>query len=312
MSKYILKRLGYGAVAMLIIITLTFVLIHLVPGDPMSQGGKNLPAEAKAAFKAKYGLDKPLVEQYGTYLKNLFTKGELGESMIYTGRSVNSVISRYAPISGSIGVRALLIEVSIGVLLGIVAAFGRGKWQDTAIMFLVVLLVCIPSFVFVALLQYVFAIKLNLVPVMGWGKPIHFILPVTAMCLGGIATYTKYMRNSTLNVIGQDYMLTARAKGLGRSRLVTKHVLRNALIPIVTLVGPSILMIFNGSFIIESIFAIPGLGQYYVKAVSDSDYSVIMGLTIFISGLYILSLIFVDILYGLVDPRIRVAKEKDK
>lgn len=312
MSKYILKRLGYGAVAMLIIITLTFVLIHLVPGDPMSQGGKNLPTEAKAAFKAKYGLDKPLVEQYGTYLKNLFTKGELGESMIYTGRSVNSVISRYAPISGSIGVRALLIEVSIGVLLGIVAAFGRGKWQDTAIMFLVVLLVCIPSFVFVALLQYVFAIKLNLVPVMGWGKPIHFILPVTAMCLGGIATYTKYMRNSTLNVIGQDYMLTARAKGLGRSRLVTKHVLRNALIPIVTLVGPSILMIFNGSFIIESIFAIPGLGQYYVKAVSDSDYSVIMGLTIFISGLYILSLIFVDILYGLVDPRIRVAKEKDK
>jgi oligopeptide transport system permease protein len=308
MLKFILKRVGFGITTMFVIITMTFFLIHAVPGDPMAAGAKNLPESAKAAFKAKYGLDKPVVVQYGMYLKNLITKGELGDSMIYMGRSTNTIIAESAPISADIGIRALIIEIGVGLILGIIAAFNRGKRKDQIIMFLVIVLICIPSFVFCALLQYVFAVKLRLVPVMGWGNPKQYVLPVIAMCLSGIAMYTKFMRNSTLNVIGQDYILTARAKGVGKFRLVKNHVLRNALIPIVTLIGPSILFIFAGAFIIESIFAIPGLGRYFVSAVNDSDYSIIMGLTIFLSGLYIASLILVDILYGIVDPRIRLTK----
>lgn len=307
MVKFILKRLLYGIITMFVIITLTFFLIHKVPGDPMSSGAKNLPEASKMAFKEKYGLNKSVPEQYLMYLKSL-AKGDLGTSMVNPGRDVNSIITRYAPNSAKIGIIALVIQVGIGVLLGIIAAFCRDRWPDKVIMLLVVVLVCLPSFVYVALLQYLFAIKLKLVPVMGWGKPKHFVLPVLALAIAGIASYCKFTRNSTLNVVSQDYIITAKSKGLSQSRIVRKHILRNSMIPIVTLLGPAILDIFNGAFIVESVFGIPGMGQYYIKAVTESDFSIIMGLTIFASALYVISLIIVDIVYGIVDPRIRIAK----
>ena len=205
---------------------------------------------------------------------------------------------------------AIALQATIGVLLGLIAALNRGKPVDHIIRVLVVLAICVPSFVFAALLQYFLAFKWKLVPVFGWGELRHYILPVAAYAIGGIASYCKYMRNSTLSVISEDYIVTAKAKGCTKKRVVRKHILRNSMIPIVTMIGPAVAGIFAGSFIIEKMFAIPGLGSYYVKAVSDNDYTMVIGLTIFFAILYVLALIIVDILYGIVDPRIRVAKGK--
>ncbi|MGF7057719.1 ABC transporter permease [Brassicibacter mesophilus] len=310
MAKFILKRLTYGIFTIFIIITITFFLIHAVPGDPMGAGAKHLPENALNAFEAKYGLDKPVIVQYGMYLKRLILKGDLGDSLVYVGRSVNESIKKYAPISAVIGGQAFVFEIILGLGLGIIAALKRGKWLDQLIMFLVILGICIPGFVFASLLQYVFGVKAGILPIFGWGEYRHTILPSLALALGGIASYTKYMRNSTLGVIGEDYILTAEAKGLKSITIIWKHVIRNAIIPIITLIGPHILFIFTGAFVIESIFGIPGLGAYFVLSVNDSDYTMILGLTIFVAILYILSLILVDILYGIADPRIRVGKKK--
>lgn len=307
MLKFIGKRLAYGLVAMFIIATLTFFLVHAIPGDPMSAKANMLPPEAFENFRIKYGLDKPVLEQYLIYIKNLL-KGDLGDSLIYIGRSVNDVIKEHAPVSGLLSIPAVILQVLIGVSLGVIAAFFRNRLPDKIILVLVIVGVCVPSFVISSLLQYSFSIKYKMLPVYGWGNIKHFILPVTAMVIGGLAGYAKYMRNSTLGVISEDYILVARSKGISKMNLIINYILRNALIPIVTMIPPAIAFIFAGSFIIESIFGIPGLGKYFVSAVNDLDYPMIMGLTVFISFLYIVSLIVVDILYGLVDPRIRVAK----
>lgn len=212
--------------------------------------------------------------------------------------------------SAKIGLLAILFQVTIGVALGMIAALNRGKPVDHVIRVLVVLAICVPSFVFAAVLQYFLAFKWKLVPVFGWGQLKHYILPVAAYAIGGIASYTKYTRSSMISVIGEDYIVTAQAKGCKRKRIVKKHVLRNSMIPIITMIGPAISGVFAGSFILEKMFSIPGLGFYYVKAVSDNDYTMIIGLTIFFAILFVGALIVVDILYGIADPRIRVAKGK--
>lgn len=310
MLRFILKRLGYGIITTFIIITVTFFLIHAVPGDPLSAGGKALTEDQKIAFDRKYGLDKPLIVQYGVYLKHLVFEGNLGDSLIYVGRNVNEVIKEHAPRSGVIGGLALIIEIGLGLLLGIIAAFNRGKWLDKGTLIIVILGICIPQFVLASLLQYGFGVKLGLLPIIGWGELKHVIMPAFAISLYGIAFYCKYMRNSTLSVISQDYIMTARAKGVDGPALVFKHILRNSILPIITFLGVQIAFIFGGTFVIERIFSIPGIGSYFVTAVNDSDYSMILGLTIFIALLYIGSLVIVDILYGIVDPRIRIAKDK--
>ena len=213
-------------------------------------------------------------------------------------------------ISAKIGLIALVFQITIGICLGMVSSLNRGKPIDNTIRVLVVLAICIPSFVFAALLQYFLAFKWKLVPVFGWGELKHYVLPVTAYALGGIASYTKYMRNSTLSVLSEDYVITAKAKGCSKDRVVRKHIFRNSLIPIVTMIGPALAGIFGGSFVIEKMFSIPGLGFYYMKSVSDNDYTMVIGLTIFFAILFIGALVVVDIMYGIVDPRIRVAKGK--
>ena len=310
MLKFIGKRLAFAVLTLFLIATATFFLVAGAPGDPIAATVGQMPEQAQAIINAKYGFDRPVVERYFMYMKNLITTGDFGESIIYTGKSANDIIRDNTLISAKIGLIAITLQATIGVLLGLIAALNRGKPVDHIIRVLVVLAICVPSFVFAALLQYFLAFKWKLVPVFGWGGLKHFILPVAAYAIGGIASYCKYMRNSTLSVISEDYIVTAKAKGCTKNRVVRKHILRNSMIPIVTMIGPAVAGIFAGSFIIEKMFAIPGLGSYYVKAVSDNDYTMVIGLTIFFAILYVFALIIVDILYGIVDPRIRVAKGK--
>ena len=310
MLKFIVKRIAYALVTLFLIATATFFLVAGAPGDPIAAKVGQMPEKAQEIISAKYGLDKPVVERYFIYMKNLLTTGDFGESIIYNGKSANDVIKENTLVSAKIGLMALIFQVTIGICLGMVSALNRGKPVDNVIRVMVVLAICIPSFVFAALLQYFLAFKWKLVPVFGWGELKHYVLPVTAFALGGIASYTKYTRNSTLSVISEDYVVTAKAKGCSKGRVVRKHIFRNSMIPIITMIGPAVTGIFAGSFVIEKMFSIPGLGFYYMKSVSDNDYTMVIGLTIFYAILYVASLIIVDILYGLVDPRIRVANGK--
>lgn len=311
MGKFILKRLGYMILTLYITITITFFLIHAIPGDPLSNLARKLPPQIKANYYAKYGLDKPVAVQYGLFMKNLVLHGDLGESLTYPGRSVVETIKSYAPVSGRIGIQAIILGFTIGVLLGIIAAFNRNKSADYFVMFLAILGISIPSFVLAALLQYFLTVKFQLFPTTGWGEFKYTVLPTIAMSFGSIATYARYMRANCLDVLGQDYIMTAEAKGVSKISLVIKHVIRNAILPAITILGPQIAMIFIGSFVIESIFSIPGLGQYFVSSVTDRDFTMVMGQTIFMSSLYIVALVVVDIVYGLVDPRIRLSSDSE-
>ena len=310
MLKFIGKRLAYAILTLFLIATATFFLVAGAPGDPIAAKVGQMPEQAQEIIEKKYGLDKPVFQRYTTYMKNLITTGDFGESIVYTGKSANDVIKENTWTSAKIGLLGILFQVTIGVALGMIAALNRGKPVDHVIRVLVVLAICVPSFVFAAVLQYFLAFKWKLVPVFGWGQLKHYILPVAAYAIGGIASYTKYTRSSMISVIGEDYIVTAQAKGCKRKRIVKKHVLRNSMIPIITMIGPAISGVFAGSFILEKMFSIPGLGFYYVKAVSDNDYTMIIGLTIFFAILFVGALIVVDILYGIADPRIRVAKGK--
>lgn len=275
MLKFIGKRLAYAILTLFLIATATFFLVAGAPGDPIAAKVGQMPEQAQEIIEKKYGLDKPVFQRYTTYMKNLITTGDFGESIVYTGKSANDVIKENTWTSAKIGLLAILFQVTIGVALGMIAALNRGKPVDHVIRVLVVLAICVPSFVFAAVLQYFLAFKWKLVPVFGWGQLKHYILPVAAYAIGGIASYTKYTRSSMISVIGEDYIVTAQAKGCKRKRIVKKHVLRNSMIPIITMIGPAISGVFAGSFILEKMFSIPGLGFYYVKAVSDNDYTMI-------------------------------------
>ncbi|ARC84455.1 binding--dependent transport system inner membrane component family protein [Clostridium argentinense CDC 2741] len=310
MLKFTLKRFGYMLVTLFISITITFMLIHAIPGDPLASMARNLPPQIRANYYAKYGLNEPVIVQYGKFISNLVLHGDMGESLAYAGRSVGKTIASYAPISARIGGQAIALGFTIGVILGILAAFKRGKWPDYLVMFIAILGISVPSFVIASLLQFGFTVHWMILPSTGWGQFKHTILPTIALSFASIATYARYMRANCLDVIGQDYILTAKAKGVSKLSLVFKHVIRNAILPAITLLGPQIANIFIGSFVVESIFAIPGLGQYFVSAISDRDYTMIMGQTILVSALFIISLFVVDIVYGLVDPRIRVSNSR--
>ncbi|SCG82292.1 Dipeptide transport system permease protein dppB [Proteiniborus sp. DW1] len=308
MGRYIIKRVGYMLLTLWIITTLTFFLMHSIPGDPLSHMAKNLPDQIKANYYKKYGLDQPVHVQYGKFMKNVLTEGNLGESLRYPGRSVTETILKNAKVSGRLGLQAIAIGVTIGITLGIIAALNRNKWPDYLVMFIAILGVTVPVFIIAALLQYVFTVKFELLPTTGWGKFKHTILPTAAMCLGSIATYGRYMRSNVLEVINQDYILTAQAKGVTPFNVVRKHVLRNAILPCITILGPQIAGIFTGSFVIERIFGIPGLGFYYINSINDRDFTMIIGTTVFYAALFVVSQLVVDLLYGVVDPRIRVSK----
>lgn len=311
MRRYILKRLGYMVLTLWIVITITFFLMHLIPGDPLAHMAKRLPDQIRDNYYKRYGLDQPVIVQYGKFLKNLVTEGDLGESLRYPGRSVTDTILTHSKVSGRLGFQAISVGITIGITLGIIAALNRNSWPDYLVMFIAILGITVPIFIVAALLQYTLSVRFELLPTTGWGKFKHTIIPTIAMCLGSIATYARYMRSNILEVINQDYILTAKAKGVSRFNILTKHILRNAIIPAITIIGPQIAGIFTGSFIIERIFSIPGLGSYYISSVNDRDYTMIIGTTIFYAALFIIMQLVVDLLYGVVDPRIRVSNSDE-
>ena len=310
MFKFILKRIGYMFVTLWIVATITFMLIHAIPGDPLAGLARKLPEQIRMNFYAKYGLDKPVIVQYGKFIGNIVLHGDLGESLAYQGRKVTDVIKLHAPVSARLGMQAISMGFLIGVSLGIVAAFNRGKWPDYCVMFIAILGISIPSFVMASVLQYIFTVKYTLLPTTGWGGFEYTILPSIALSFGSIATYARYMRANTLDIIGQDYILTAKSKGITELSLVWKHVIRNAILPAITILGPQVANVFVGSFVIETIFSIPGFGFNFVTSITDRDYTMIMGQTVFLCALVIIAYVVVDILYGVIDPRIRLTGQK--
>ncbi len=308
MLRYALKRIMMMFLTVFIIITVTFFMMHSIPGDPLANMAKKLPEETLKNYYAKYGLDKPVVEQYQIFMENLIREGDLGESIAYPGRSVTTTIKETAPVSAQWGFLSLFIGLIIGISIGVLAALNRNRWPDYVVSFVAMLGVCIPVFIFAALLQYLLTTKLRLVPSSGWGKPVHYVLPVLASCFGTIATYARYTRSNVLEVLNQDYILTAEAKGVSRIGILVKHVMRNAVLPLITMLGPRIAAVFTGSFLIERMFSIPGLGFYFYNSVTSRDYTMIIGTTIFYAVLFIIANLVVDLLYSVVDPRIRISK----
>ena len=303
MAKFILKRLGMMLIAMFMIILLTFVIMHSVPGSPFTNT-KGVPEEVIAAMEAKYGLDQPYYVQFFSYLGGVL-QGDFGPSYRYTGQTVNDFIAAGAPVSARLGLVTVVFVLAAAIPMGILAALKNGKWQDMLLMALATIGVTIPSFVIASLLIYVFSYMLNWLPTFGLDSWQGYILPVIALGGNSVSYIARLMRSSLLEVMGQDYIRTARAKGLTEFAVVAKHALRNALIPVVTVLGPTIAGLLTGSFVIERIFAIPGLGFYFVNSVSQRDYTTIMGMTIFYAAFLMAMVLLVDIFYCLIDPRIK-------
>ena len=308
MGKYILKRILYAVIALFVVSTIAFFAVRMIPGNPIEAMTEKLPDEIRQQVFEQYGFDKPIMEQYKLFFKELFTEGDLGESLKYRGRKVTDTIASYAPVSGLLGAEAMAIGVISGIILGIVAALNRGKWLDYLVMFIAVVGIAVPNFVLASCFQYFLTIRFHLFPTTGWEGFSYTVLPALALSFNSTAKYARYMRANCLDVLNQDYIITAKSKGMSKFRLIRKHVLKNSILPIITLLGPQIALMFGGAFVIERIFAIPGLGSYFVSSVTDRDYTMVMGQTIFIAALYILSVLIVDILYGFIDPRIRVSQ----
>lgn len=303
MVKYFAKRLGMMLAAMLAIIVLTFCLMHAVPGGPFTSDRKATP-EVEAALNEKFGLNDPLPVQLLRYMGGLL-HGDFGPSYKYTGKTVNEFIETFFPVSAKIGLITVVFVLLAAIPMGIFAAVKNGKWQDMLIMAVATIGVTIPSFVIASVLIYVFSFKLNVLPTYGLDTWKGYILPVAALGGYSISYMARLMRSSLLEVMGQDYIRTARAKGLSEIKVVLKHGMRNALIPVVTVLGPTIAGLLTGSFVIEKIFAIPGLGGYFVTSVSQRDYTTIMGVTIFYASFLMAMILLVDMFYCLIDPRIK-------
>lgn len=304
MFKYLVKKFLILCASLWAVITLTFVLIHAIPGDPFTDED-TVPQEIIQQLNHYYGLDRPLWEQYKLYLNNLL-HGDLGFSFKYIGRSANSIISDGFPVSLTLGLEALLIAIPMGIVLGSLAALNRGRWQDQLMMTTAVLGISVPSFILATMLQYLFAMQLDWFPVARWGSVEQSILPSLALASFPMAIVARLTRSSMVEVLQNDYILTARAKGLTTFQVVTKHALRNALLPVISYLGPLTANVLTGSFVVEKIFGIPGLGQWFILSVSNRDYSLIMALTIFYSAFLMLTVFVVDIIYSLLDPRIKV------
>ena len=305
MLKYLVKRIGTAVITLFVAATITFFVMNLVPGDPfMSE--KAPTAAAKAAMEAKYGLDKPLVVQYANYLKNLL-HGDFGVSYVQAKhKPIMDIIKQAFPISAKIGAIAVVVATVIGIPLGCLSALRREKWQDNVIRVLSTVGIAVPGFVVATSFMILFAVKLKLVPASGLSSAAAYVLPVVTLALSPCSYIARLMRSSMLDVIGQDYIRTARAKGMSEFITTFKHALRNSLIPVITYMGPMIANVLTGGFVVEKIFNIPGLGRYFVKSIESRDYTIIMGVTIFYAAILILMTLVCDIIYKLVDPRIKL------
>ena len=305
MIKYLAKRIVTAVVTLFIAATITFFVMNLVPGDPFLTD-KAPSEEAREALRAKYGLDKPLIVQYGNYMKNL-AQGDLGVSYVQAkNKPIIDIIKQSFPVSAKVGGIAILVAFFIGVPLGCISALRREKWQDNVIRFISTLGIAVPGFVVATTLMLIFAVRLKMVPVSGLSKPSAYILPVIALALSPMSYIARLMRSSMLDALGQDYIRTARAKGMSEMVTTFKHAMRNSLIPVITYMGPMIANVLTGGFVVESVFNIPGLGKYFVKSIQSRDYTIIMGTTIFYAAILIFCTLICDLVYKTVDPRIHL------
>ena len=303
MLKYVLKKVGIAILTVFVLATITFFLVKLLPGDPFLND--KVPQKVQDLQRAYYGLDKPVVEQYFVYMNNLL-HGELGTSLKQVGRNVEDIIKDSFPVSASLGLSSFLLSQLIGILFGILCAQFKDKLPDYILMIIAILGIALPSLVLGPILRHYFGVKLMWLPVAGWGSFKQTILPVIVLAMSGVAGSTRSMRASMLAVTTQDYIKTARAKGLSPIKVVLRHQLKNSLVPIISNFGVALASVMMGSFVVESIFLIPGLGKYFVDCVTTLDYPLVMGLTIFYGTFLVVANLLIDILYGLLDPRIRV------
>ncbi len=308
MAKYLLQRLVSAVLVLWLVATLTFMLMHAIPGGPFSSD-KVLPAQILKNINSRYHLDDPLTKQYTDYIKNLF-HGDLGPTFRYEGRTVNDLIKDGMPKTAAIGLFATLLAIGGGLILGTIAALWQNKAPDILATFLATVGISVPSFVLATFLQYYIGYRLDLFPVIGWGGIKHLVLPSVALAAYPIAQVTRLMRTSMLDVLSQDYIRTARSKGLPGHLIILRHAMKNALLPVITFLGPFFAYILTGNFVVEFVFNIPGIGQFFVTSISNRDYPTIMGVTILYCGLLVVFNLLVDIAYTMVDPRIKLTGEK--
>ncbi|MDR1204748.1 MAG: ABC transporter permease [Peptococcaceae bacterium] len=318
MLNYVIRRVGISLLTIFVIITVTFFLMYMLPGTPFL-GDRPLPEAVVAAANAKYGLDKPIAERYIIYLSNII-HGDFGTSTVYTNRDVTSIIKTAFPVSASLGIRALIFGVTGGILLGIYSALHHNKLGDSVSTVVAIIGVSIPSFILGTMLQYALGVKVSglfkdifntdyqLFPLARWESFRYTLIPTFVLGLGSLAGVMRMMRSSMLEVVNQDYIKTAKSKGLGGTAITWRHMARNAIMPVYTVVGTMTGVILTGSFVIENIFSIPGLGKYFVNSVSSRDYPMTIGLTLFFAIFIVFVNMFIDLGYGLIDPRIRIAK----
>lgn len=301
--KFLLKKFLLLLLTLFFVVSLTFVLMKSIPGDPFMQE-QAIPDEIKKSLYVYYGLDEPLYIQYFKYLKGIACF-DLGPSFKYEGRTVNDVILDSFPVSASLGLLALIIALVWGIFWGSIAALYRGKWQDHISMTIAVLGMSLPSFLMATLLQYGLAIKLGLFPIARWGTVSHMVLPAIALSSFPSAFIARLTRASMVEVLEKDYIITARSKGLSYFSIWKNHVLKNSLLPIVSYLGALAANVFTGSFVVEKIFGIPGLGSWFVNSITNRDYTIILGLTIFYSFILMTIIFMVDVIYFYIDPRIK-------
>ena len=310
MAKYILKRLVYSFLTIFLIVALTFFMMHALPGDPFSTG-KAIDPQIMAALKEKYDLDKPVPQQFVKYCMNVL-QGDLGTSLQYK-RPVVDIIGESFPYSFELGVRALIFATVAGLLLGILAAVKRGTVWDSGSMLVAMLGVSMPSFIIGALLQFFLGLQLqkalgfSVFPITGWTTEMSKILPAFALGFGTLAIVSRLMRTSMLDVLNQDYIKTAKAKGLSHKKIIWRHAVRNAIMPIITIMGPQAAAILTGALVVEKLFSIPGMGKFFVTSINNNDFTMIAGTTIFYGVFLVAANLIVDILYCFIDPRVKLA-----
>ena len=310
MTRYVFRRLGGAIIILWVIITVTFALMHAIPGGPFTTE-KKLPPQVKASIEAKSHLDDPVWKQYGDYLGGVIT-GDLGPSYKYEGRSVNDIISDAFPISAQLGLLSLMVAVVGGIAAGAISAMRPNGIVDYAVTVLSTIGISVPTFIIGAVLVYVVGFELGWFPVALWRGPSYMVLPVLTLAAQPMAFIARLTRSGLLDVYQQEYIRTARAKGLDSWTILTRHALGNAILRVITYLGPLAASLLTGSFIVETIFAIPGLGQYFVTSIYNRDYTVILGITIFYSALVVFLNILVDMIYPLIDPRVTTEEGTDE
>ena len=307
MGKYIVKRLLMGVVALLVLATITFFMMKAIPGNPFSRENKAMSPSQMEKLNEQYGLDKPILEQYLTYMGNAL-QGNFGESIKKTGQAVISIIAQDAPVTARLGAVAFVIALVVGIGFGMVSALTKSRVANSIITILATFGVSFPSFLLAMLAMILFGVNLKWLPLAGLSTPKHYILPAFALALSPISMITRLTRSSLTDVMNKDYITLARSKGTSNLMVILKHGLKNALLPVVTYCGPMLVGLLTGSFVIETLFSIPGIGKEFVSSVSNRDYTLIMGLTIFLGALMILMNLVSDVVAALIDPRIKFDK----